>query len=250
MKKKFSAPAIKASVLAVAGALCSFPALSDVSYHLDITNPEHHLANVTATFPKTTRSELDIKLPAWRTGRYEILDLANGITDFVVKDSKGRPLTWKKVEKSTWRVFLDKPDEITVSYQVYANQLGKRTRHVDDSHAYIDASGYFMYADEFRNDEVALTMNVPKDWRSVSGLPSGNKPHSFTAANFDVLVDSPIETGINQHATFEQDGRDYELVVWGKGNYDFEQMTADLKKLVATLFMRYVQSKSRTKFRK
>ncbi len=47
-----------------------------------------------------------------------------------------------------------------------------------------------------------------------------------------MLVDSPIETGINEHHQFSVEGRDYELVIWGKGNYDSAKMVADLKVLV------------------
>ena len=57
---------------------------------------------------------------------------------------------------------------------------------------------------------------------------------AFPPTIWDVLVDSPIETGINKHFAFEQDGRDYEVVFWGEGNYDTEQTVADLEKLVAT----------------
>ena len=56
--------------------------------------------------------------------------------------------------------------------------------------------------------------------------------HAFQAGNYDLLVDSPIETGIHQYHAFTVDGRDYELVIWGQGNHDGHQMVADLTKLV------------------
>lgn len=52
---------------------------ADVNYSLAITQPEHHLGNVSVEFPQTAQAHLDVKLPAWRTGRYEILHLANGV---------------------------------------------------------------------------------------------------------------------------------------------------------------------------
>jgi predicted metalloprotease with PDZ domain len=57
-------------------------------------------------------------------------------------------------------------------------------------------------------------------------------PLSFTAPNWDVLTDSPIEAGPHQLRSFEADGRRYELVFWGRGNYDADKVAADLKKLV------------------
>ncbi|MBO7925083.1 M61 family metallopeptidase [Pseudoalteromonas sp. K222D] len=215
-------------------AACSAPTFADVNYSLNISQPQHHLGNVTVEFPKTAQAHLDIKLPAWRTGRYEILNLANGVRYFDAKDSTGNPLKWEKIDHSTWRVHLNKPTKVNLAYQVYANELGKRARHIDDSHAFIDASGFFMFSDSFRQEPVTVNLEVPKQWRSVSGMKNNKGKNTFKAADYDVLVDSPIETGINQLHTFKVDGREYDLVIWGDGNYDVELMLTDLKKLVAT----------------
>lgn len=215
-------------------AACSAPVFADVNYALNISQPEHHLGDVNVEFPKTAQSFLDVKLPAWRTGRYEILNLANGVRYFKANDDEGNPLKWEKIDHSTWRVHLNEPTQVNIDYQVYANELGKRARHIDDSHAFVDASGFFMFSESFRQEPVTVELNVPKAWRSVSGMENYKNKHSFKASDYDVLVDSPIETGINELRTFEVDGRQYELVVWGEGNYDIELMLTDLKKLVAT----------------
>ncbi len=224
---------MKPIYLACAALISAFPALADVDYQLSINQPEHHLGDVKVAFPKTAQTSLEVKLPAWRTGRYEMLNLANGVRFFKATDDKGRALKWHKTDHSTWRIDLEEPTSVSVSYQVYANELGKRARHIDDSHAYIDASGFFMFSESFRQDAVNVKLDVPKKWRSVSGLTSV-KAHQFKADNYDVLVDSPIETGLNQWFEFEVDGRQYELVIWGEGNYDTDAMLTDLKKLVAS----------------
>lgn len=213
--------------------LTSTVAWADVKVNLDFSQAEHHYTHVTLNLPKSKKTTLDLKLPTWRTGRYEILNLANGIRDFASETKKGQPITWQKIDKDTWRLTGDFSAGAVVNYQVYANQLGYRTRHVDDSHAFIDASGVIMYSDDTRNDKYIVDLVVPKSWRSVSGLDKGKHKHQFIAQNYDVLIDSPIETGINQYFEFEVDGRDYELVIWGEGNYNTDNMVTDLKKMVA-----------------
>ena len=175
---------------------------------------------------------LDVKMPAWRTGRYNILNLANGVSGFTATDAQGRPLQWQKVDKSTWRIQLPQATPVRVRYNLYANELALRTRHIDDSHAYLDASAVFMYADRYRADDVSVALTVPQGWNSVSGMDS-TADHRFVAANWDILVDSPIETGINTSRRFNEGGRDYDVVFWGKGNYDANLIAADLKKMVA-----------------
>ncbi len=214
--------------------LVSLSVFADVEYKLTIEQPEHHLGNVSVSFPKSAQAHLDIKLPDWRTGRYEVLNLANGIRYFNATDHEGNTLNWQKIDKSTWRVHLDNPAQVNVSYQVYANQLAKRVRHIDDSHAFIDASGFFMFSDSFRQEPVKVALDVPKQWRSVSGMEYADNKHTFVAENYDVLVDSPIETGLNEHYKFSVDDRNYELVIWGEGNFDAKRILDDLKKLVKT----------------
>jgi predicted metalloprotease with PDZ domain len=207
-------------------------AQANVLVNVNIKEPQHHYAQITIEFDKFNREQTNFHLPTWRTGRYEIINLANGIREFTAADESGNPLKWKKIDKDTWQVQDTLDKKVEISYQVYANQLGQRTRHIDDSHAFIDASTVVMYNDTTRNQQHLISLNVPATWRSVSGLESGVAPDQFIAENYDVLVDSPIETGINEHHQFSVDGLDYELVIWGKGNYDSAKMVADLKVLV------------------
>lgn len=228
-------------------AMASFSSWANTDYQIQFTQPQHHLAEIQMQVDTKQSGPLAIKMPAWRTGKYEILNLANGVRRFVVKDERGQELPFSKTEKSTWTVQVPKPGRLTVSYEVYGNELGGRSRHIDETHAYIDASAYFMFTDESRNEPVQVDLKVPATWRSVSGM-TRQGDHRFVAPNFDVLIDSPIETGIHQHFEFKADGRDYELVIWGEGNYDSAQMVKDLQKLVqqtghiwqGTPFSRYV----------
>lgn len=212
--------------------LTAATAQARVDYAIDLTAPEHHTARVSMEFPETAAPFLDVKMAAWRTGRYSILPLANGVREFAASDSAGRPLRWEKIDNSTWRIHLEAPTTVRVGYELYGNELALRTRHIDDSHAYLNASAVFMYADRYRADDITVALNVPPRWNSVSGMRSVGE-HRFVAENWDIFVDSPIETGINRVLKFQEDGRDYEVVFWGEGNYDAERTSADLQRIVA-----------------
>lgn len=206
-------------------------AWAGVDYQIDLTSPTHHLAKVEVKFPQIAAGDFSVNLPVWRTGKYQELPLADGVRRFVAVDENGQELPWQRNASGEWVIQLAKPSKVSVSYQLYADELGQRTRHIDATHAYLDASSVFMYSPAFRDEAVTVSLKVPGEWQSYSGMPSGNGAHSFVAPNYDVLVDSPIETGISHHRKFTSAGRDYELVVWGEGNYDLEQMVTDLTKL-------------------
>ncbi|MCT8857871.1 PDZ domain-containing protein [Shewanella xiamenensis] len=218
------------SILALS-VLGSANVFADVDYKIDLSQPQHHLAQVSVTFPEAKAGELTVNLPVWRTGKYQVLPLSDGVRLFTAKDSKGNPLLWKRSASGEWKIALDNPTNVTVSYQLYANELGQRVRHIDSSHAYLDASGVLMYSPQFREDPVAVQLTVRENWQSYSGMSSGKMAHSFIAPNYDVLIDSPIETGVSTHKKFSANGKDYELVFWGEGNYDADKVVKDLTAL-------------------
>lgn len=202
-----------------------------VDYQIRITDPDQHLADVSVKLNVENAGPFELKLPAWRSGKYQILDLANGVRRFEASQANGQQLAVDKIEKSTWQIQVLNPGVIEVRYQVYANELNLRTRHIDDTHAYINASAFLMYNEAQRKAPVTVSLQVPEGWRSTSGMQR-TSAHSFKAADYDVLADSPIETGIHQSYTFKADGRDYEVVFWGEGNFDAVQTVKDLEKLV------------------
>jgi predicted metalloprotease with PDZ domain len=207
------------------------PTSAQVDYSVDLRSPEHHTGMVTVRFPASQGASLDVKMPIWRTGRYQLLPLPNGVRQFSASDDHGRPLKWEKVDNATWRIHGTAGQPVRLSYEIYANELGQRSRHIDDSHAYLNPSTVFLYADRFRAEETRVALNLPEGWKAFSGMEQ-QRPLNFVAENWDVLADSPIEAGPHQLRTFEADGRTYELVIWGRGNHDGDQITADLKKLV------------------
>ncbi|MBW8185862.1 M61 family metallopeptidase [Shewanella nanhaiensis] len=211
--------------------LFSLSAQAEVQYRIDLNQSQHHLAQVEVSFPQSSAEQFEVQLPVWRTGKYQVLPLADGVRFFTAKDDKGNVLPVTRTASGEWQVSLSQPTSVSISYQLYLNKLGQRVGHIDASHAFLDASGTFVYSPEFRYEPIEVEMSVPSSWQSHSGMDSGEGAHTFVADNYDVLVDSPIETGVNQLRRFSADGRDYELVIWGEGNYDIEKMVTDLTKL-------------------
>lgn len=210
--------------------ILSVSAHAEVSYRINLTKPEHQLAKVSVTFPET-KNQLLISLPVWRTGKYQQLPLADGIRMLMAVDDSGKQLHYEYQGQGQWLIYLPKPTIVTVSYQLHGNLLEQRVRHIDDSHAFLNASGVFIYSPKYRQSPISIRLKVPKGWKSYSGMKRGKKSHSFIADNYDELVDSPIETGINKRATFSANSIDYELVVWGQGNYDIKKIKKDLTRL-------------------
>lgn len=209
-------------------------AADTVKYGLKISNAAQHLAEVSAEFPATAESTFVVQLPIWRTGRYQVLPLANGIRQLLATGKDGRALTVSKLDKASWQIDKAPGEAVSVRYELYANELGQRTRHIDDSHAYLNGGTVWLYSAAQRKTPIEVNLQVPAGWQSRAGLAKGNCEHCFVAADYDVLADSPIETGLHEFHSFVVDGKTIELAIWGAGNHDGKQIAADLTKIVAT----------------
>jgi predicted metalloprotease with PDZ domain len=200
------------------------------NYLFKIKDASHHLAEVELEFSDVDQSVFETKLPVWRSGRYEILNLSKNVRSFQAYNAQGDELIWNKTNKNTWQIQTENSQTIVVKYQIYANQLKDRVSHIDSTHAYLDASGVFMFNEAQRNKKIVIKLVTPSSWRSVSGLIQ-NSPNEFIASNYDHLIDAPIETGIHQFKSFKVEDINYEIAIWGKGNHDIEKISKDIEKL-------------------
>jgi predicted metalloprotease with PDZ domain len=80
--------------------------------------------------------------------------------------------------------------------------------------------------------------DVPAAWKIATPLPAAGD--SFTAENYDRLVDGPIEAGTFREADFDEGGAHYRVVVDADpADYNLDHMVADLRKIAvaATTWM-------------
>ena len=208
---------------------------TEPTYHIRLEAPQTQMVEIDYSLPDVGPGALDVMLPAWRPGRYAILDPAGTVREVVALTARGRELPIRKIDKATWRIDVDARTDVRVSYRVYANSLRDRTRHVDDTHAFLSGSSVFLYAPEYRDRLTLVKVTAPDGWRTSSGLePSPDHPELLLAPSYDVLVDTPLEIGLHEKLEFEVDGVPHEIVLWPTGaHYDDEVLTEDFAKIVA-----------------
>jgi len=221
-----------------AGQPAEQPAAPAVEYVVRLPEPQTQMVSMSMTLRSVQAPVIEVSLPAWRPGRYVILDPAGTVRDVVAKSGRGAPLICEKIDKGSWMVQRAEDDEtVVVEYRVYANSIADRTRHVDDTHAFLSPSMVFMYAPDYRGRVLRVKIEAPEGWRTATGLdPDPADPAWLTAANYDVLVDSPLEIGLHDSLTFEVEGVPHEIVVWtGHGptpGYDRKALTEEFAKVI------------------
>ena len=206
-----------------------------VEYTLGMPEPISHVFVVSVTLDGLAPDGeyVDLTLPAWRPGRYTILDMAEGVLEFSAADGSGKPLRWRKTDKSTWRVTTEGRPKITATYRVYADEFGLRTRGLDEDHAFVDGSAVFLYAEKYRSLPVRLKVKPFKGWHVTTGLEG--KGNTFTAPDYDHFVDCPLEIGKQKDHEFKVKGVPHVLSVFGQAAYDADSLIRDISKIVAAM---------------
>lgn len=214
-----------------------------VHYELGMSQPHTHLFEVKITFSDLDKSDtqLDLILPAWRSGRYVIFDFAGGVQEFAAfRDERAEgnnSLRWSKLDKATWRVQTAGNKTVSVSYKVYANEFNQRTRGLNDQHGFANGSALFMYMEKYRKLPVTVQVRPYGDWHVSTGLDRvKDQPHLFRAPDYDYLVDCPMEIGNQKDYAFEVQGKKHYLSIYGPGNWESDKLLERLRKVVQTCY--------------
>lgn len=204
-----------------------------VYYTLSMPQPQTHLLNVEVRVLDHSGATLDLHMPAWRTGRYVLLDFAGGVQEFSVTDANGRPLPFKKVDKDTWRIEKGRSASMTASYRVYANEFNMRTRELNSEHAFVDPLAVFMYVEELKESPLQLTVVPFSDWKVTTGLDAvPGKAFTYTAPNFEYFGDCPLEIGRQQDFEFIVDGKKHIISIYGEGTWNIDTLITDFSKII------------------
>ncbi len=196
-----------------------------VTYTVRLDKPQTQTAIIEYTAPAGDNG-LEVALPTWRPGKYEILDMAGTIRWLRAFDAAGAELPVAKTTKNQWRVDAAPGTPVTVRYELYANSIADRTRHIDDTHAFLSPSGVMVFAPEHREKPLTVTLEGPEDWSVGTGLDTAatDTPRTLSAPNYDTLVDSPIEFGRQIRTSYEVEGVPHELVIWGEPGWTQKQL--------------------------
>ena len=230
-----SAP-LRMIILLILGSL-SFPATVNgqsrpIEYTVSLVQPQTQMVDIAMLVRNVAGPTLDVALPVWRPGRYALIDPSGTVRD-VNANASGRSLGIEKLDKTTWRIDTAGASEIEVRYRIYANSLGDRTRHVDDTHAFLSGSSVFFYVPGRLGDEILVRIEAPARWEVATGLePLGSDPRVRVSPDYHVLIDSPLEIGIHDTLAFDIDGTPHEIVIWGRADYDAERLKEDFARIV------------------
>lgn len=198
-----------------------------VRYVVALFNLDQHLLHIHLQIPPGP-SEHDLQLPVWNA-LYQIRDFAQYVNWIRARSPGGRVLDVRQIDKSKWHI-SGAQDGAVVDYEFYADSPGPFGAEVNSHHAFLNLAEVLMYPVDDRSRRDVISFEVPNGWHIATPLQGP----AFEAANYDRLVDSPVEIGDFKEADFEEAGGHFRVIVDADpADYDMPNIVGQLHKLVA-----------------
>jgi predicted metalloprotease with PDZ domain len=152
--------------------------------------------DVAMSFDVASRSDVQLSLPAWTPGAYEISNFARFVSGFAATQN-GTAIRWEKSDHDTWRVHPSAAGRITVRFRVLADTLDNAMAWTRRDFLMFNGTTAFLYPEGRGFDwDATVTVNTEPAWKVVSAMPSaGTGGRTFREDNYHDLVDHPFFVG-------------------------------------------------------
>ena len=206
-----------------------------IRYTVSFPAPHTHYAEVSVVVPTSRRPSAELMMAVWTPGSYLIREFERNVESVTASAPDGRSLDVEKSGKNRWRVNTGNVPAITVKSRVYGREMSVRTNWIDAGFALLNGAPTFMTLADGVSRPHEVTIVPAQGWkRSMTGLaPMAGSDHHYRAADYDVLVDSPIVIGNPVVHEFVVDGKTHYLVNEGEaGVFDGARAARDLAMIV------------------
>lgn len=207
-----------------------------VAYRLTIAAPGENEARVEMTIRNLDgRETLEVALPAWTPGSYEILNHAKHLFELTAQDATGQPLRLRRTDKQTWRIGCAGHSAVTLRYALLCDRQSVDSNWLGPEFGQLVGAATFLYVPDGRHWPATLTFNLPQGWQAALPLPQ-RADRQYTADSYDALIDAPIAVGRLTRLDFSVRNKPIAVVTTRR-----PKNPAGLQKAVATIVDTYAK---------
>lgn len=181
------------------------------------------------------------RLPAWIRGSYLVRDFAKHVSGLKAFRADV-PVRLQRLDKSSFSVAAG-PAELRLEYSVYAFDESVRKAWLDTRRGFFNFSSLVYLPLGFEQARYAVQLNRPdatecRDWRVATALTAETTDAAgfglYSAANYETLIDSPVEMAAFRRIDFDAEGLAHTLTLSGRLHaVDEARLAADMAKICA-----------------
>lgn len=172
---------------------------------------------VRVRFDVRGRAPILLSMPAWTPGAYEIANHARGVLAFTATQA-GRPLRWDKLDADTWRIWPERAGRVELRYGVRAERLDVAGSWLTDGFGFFNGTNVFLEVEGRPETAATVAVEVPGEWRVVTGMTPDDSTHRFRARDVHDLMDHPVFVGRFDLDSALVGGRWMRLATWPEGS--------------------------------
>ncbi|WP_255007436.1 M61 family metallopeptidase [Cyanobium sp. ATX 6F1] len=181
---------------------------------MNLTAPHQPLVRATLSLAAPNRV-LRFRLPGWTPGSYLIRDYVRHLERLEVWQG-GQVLPLRQLAPAAWEVEPSGHQPIEIRTETLATDLSVRTCHLNGQHGFLALAALALEVEGERWNPHRLRLELPEGWEAFVPLPR-EADGSWIAADFDALVDAPVEAGPHREHRFEVHGVPHRWVTWETG---------------------------------
>ena len=194
-----------------------------IEYTVALTAPASQQFHVTTLIKNINQPELVLSLPTWTPGWYTVENYFKNVLRFRITDTSGKILPHVMSKKQTWNVDTRGIPELKIEYDYRATILALNQAKITKDFAFFTGTELFLQAEGHREEPATVHFQIPSGWKIISALKETNDPMTFTAADYDTLVDAPTEMGNFDVTPFEVEGKPHFFVASPAGVFNAEK---------------------------
>jgi predicted metalloprotease with PDZ domain len=205
-------------------AMCS----PEVRYTVSLSRASEHLVDIKINIPSGT-DERELQLPVWNA-LYQVRDFSQYVL-WVHQQKGNEKIEVPKLNKSRWKI-TGAQNGAEVEYEIFCDQPGPYDAQLNPQHAFFNLAEILMYPVDLRSAPMRVQfVAAPVTWHTATTMKVDGD--GFSAANYDQLVDSPVELGTFVESDFDAAGGHYRIVIDAdRGDYDMQKIVEMARKVV------------------
>lgn len=191
-----------------------------IHFSVRVQDLHAHLFGVTLTIAQPAALQ-QVSLPAWIPGSYLIREFSKNLQRLQATQG-GKPVPLIQHDKCNWQAQCTADEPLSLTYEVYAFDNSVRTAWLDMQRGFFNGTSMFLLVHGQQDNPHAVTLatdNTLPGWQVATGLPTNKvDKHGFgtyVAANYEELVDCPVEMGDFWSGAFVAGGIKHRFIVAG-----------------------------------
>jgi predicted metalloprotease with PDZ domain len=212
-------------------------ALAAPHYSVRVQDPQAHRFEVTLTITRPAALQC-VSLPVWIPGSYLVREFSKNLQRLRARQS-AKPIALMQLDKCTWQAQCVAGQALVLTYEVYAFDNSVRTAWLDVERGFFNGTSLFLQVADQQDLPHEVTLLADKalsGWQLATALTARkvgkNGFGTYVAANYDELVDCPVEMGHFWSGSFVARGVAHRFVVAGAPpSFDGKRLLVDSKML-------------------